>query len=370
MKQEGNICTVKCKICPEHKVHAKLYAVTLIVDVDEEKVISIECHDCVAAQGGCKHAMALLMWVHRRSEEPSCTETQCYWRKSKLSRVGTTIKFITAKDLVKGSHMLHSNSRVLERFLEEGKKRKLDNCELLRYQHNYKCDELQSVSMHQLVLRYKETCCDLFLSHVNLTVDIINNIEKQTRDQSKNNLWYELRYGRVTASKAYEVSRCQTSDGTLISAIMGGKIPETSAMKRGRFLENEVREVVAKKLGKKIKNSGLFISQEHPMLAGSPDGICEDSVVEIKCPVSSKTYLNYIKNGRPSKKCFAQVQMQMYLSGLKNCYFCVADPNFSASKNVEILCIVYDDEYMSGFLESVITFWKSQVYPLLCKSIK
>lgn len=138
---------------------------------------------------------------------------------------------------------------------------------------------------------------------------------------------------------------------------MGGKIPETSAMKRGRFLENEVREVVAKKLGKKIKNSGLFISQEHPMLAGSPDGICEDSVVEIKCLVSSK-------------KCFAQVQMQMYLSGLKNCYFCVADPNFSASKNVEILCIGYDDEYMSGFLESVITFWKSQVYPLLCKSIK
>lgn len=138
---------------------------------------------------------------------------------------------------------------------------------------------------------------------------------------------------------------------------MGGKIPETSAMKRGRFLENEVREVVAKKLGKKIKNSGLFISQEHPMLAGSPDGICEDSVVEIKCLVSSK-------------KCFAQVQMQMYLSGLENCYFCVADPNFSASKNVEILCIVYDDEYMSGFLESVITFWKSQVYPLLCKSIK
>lgn len=74
LKQEGNICTVKCKICPEHKVHAKLYAVTLIVDVDEEKIISIECHDCVAAQGGCKHAMALLMWVHRRSEEPSCTK--------------------------------------------------------------------------------------------------------------------------------------------------------------------------------------------------------------------------------------------------------------------------------------------------------
>ncbi|GBP79111.1 hypothetical protein EVAR_54471_1 [Eumeta japonica] len=154
LKREGNICTVKCKICPEHKVHAKLYAVTLIVDEEEEKVTSIQCHDCVAAQGGCKHAIALLMWVHRRSEEPSCTEVQCYWQKSKLSRVGTTLKFISAKDLSK--------------------------------------------------------------------VDLINKIEAETRDQFKNNLWYELRYGRVTASKVYEVSRCQTDDGTLISIIMGG----------------------------------------------------------------------------------------------------------------------------------------------------
>ncbi|GBP61533.1 hypothetical protein EVAR_44004_1 [Eumeta japonica] len=34
----------------------------------EEAVKSIECHDCVASQGGCKHAIAFLMWIHRRSE--------------------------------------------------------------------------------------------------------------------------------------------------------------------------------------------------------------------------------------------------------------------------------------------------------------
>ncbi|GBP43076.1 hypothetical protein EVAR_96338_1 [Eumeta japonica] len=117
LKREGNICTVKCKICPEHKVHAKLYAVTLIVDEDDEKVTSIQCHDCVAAQafsystaerrdvgvlgtaielatggrsivlvgtqlilGGCKHALALVMWTHRRSEDPTPTEVACYWK--------------------------------------------------------------------------------------------------------------------------------------------------------------------------------------------------------------------------------------------------------------------------------------------------
>nr|CAH7727708.1 unnamed protein product [Callosobruchus chinensis] len=107
------------------------------------------------------------MWVHRRSEEPSCTEVQCYWQKSRLSRVGTTLKFISAKDLSKGSPVLPSNYTVLGKFLKEGKKRNLSNCELLKYQHDY---------------------------NINLTVDLINKIEAETRDQFKNKLWYELRF--------------------------------------------------------------------------------------------------------------------------------------------------------------------------------
>ncbi|XP_047543251.1 uncharacterized protein LOC125075585 [Vanessa atalanta] len=366
LKREENVCTVKCKICPEHKVHAKLYAVTLIVDEDNEKVISVQCHDCVAGQGGCKHAIALLMWVHRRSEEPSCTEVQCYWLKSKLSRVGTTLKYISAKELAKGSPIVPSNQKVLERFLEESKKRKTSNCEILKYQHDYVFDDLLSASMHHLVLTYKEECSDVFLSKVNLSVEIINKIENQTRDQYKNNLWHELRYGRITASKAFEVSRCKTDDGTLIATIMGGKIIDTPAMKRGRYLEAQVKDIVSKKLGKKIKDSGLFISKMYPMLAGSPDGICDDCIIEIKCPISDKTYLNYVKNGKLSKKCFAQMQMQMFLSGIKNCYFCVANPNFCINKEVEILSIKFDESYISGNLE----FWKSHVYPLLYKSIE
>lgn len=66
---------------------------------------------------------------------------------------------------------------------------------------------------------------------VNLKRDLINKIENQTREQYKSKLQYELRYGKITASKAYEVSRCQTDDGTLIITIMSGKIPDIPAMK-------------------------------------------------------------------------------------------------------------------------------------------
>ncbi|CAG4969483.1 unnamed protein product [Colias eurytheme] len=68
-------------------------------------------------------------------------------------------------------------------------------------------------------------------------------------------------------------------------------------MQRGKDLEKEVRQMVSKKLGKKINNAGLIISRKRPMLAASPDGICPDGIVEVKCPKSRKTYANYIKNG-------------------------------------------------------------------------
>nr|XP_026497883.1 uncharacterized protein LOC113402002 [Vanessa tameamea] len=77
LKRSGNMCTVRGKICPEDKVHARLYAVTVVVDEEEEAVISVQCNDCVASKGGCKHAIAFLMWIHQ-SEQPSCATDGAY----------------------------------------------------------------------------------------------------------------------------------------------------------------------------------------------------------------------------------------------------------------------------------------------------
>lgn len=51
LKRESSKCTVKARICPEHRVRSKSYSVTLIVDEEEEKVFSVECHDCAASLG-------------------------------------------------------------------------------------------------------------------------------------------------------------------------------------------------------------------------------------------------------------------------------------------------------------------------------
>lgn len=149
---------------------------------------------------------------------------------------------------------------------------------------------------------------------------MIKDIEEQIREQHQNSLWYELRYGRITASRAYEESRSKTNDGTLLSLIMGAKIPDTPAMKRGTMLEDEVRKTVSAKLGKTIRKCGLLISKNYPMISGSPDGICEDSIIEIKCPMTSKTYQNYVKNGKPARKYFAQVPATNVLVWIKQLF--------------------------------------------------
>ncbi|GBP74277.1 hypothetical protein EVAR_58555_1 [Eumeta japonica] len=164
--------------------------------------------------------------------------------------------------------------------------------------------------MHTLVLKYKERSCDRFLEKIALSDADVYNIEKVTRAQHDSTLWHELRYGRITASRAFEFSRCKTNDGTLIALIMGGKLPDTLAMKRGRILEDQVRKTVSIKLGKKINKCGLIVSKIHPMIAGSPDGICEDSIIEIKCPTSAKTLKKYVCDGKLTQKFYVQVQLK------------------------------------------------------------
>ncbi|XP_044740060.1 uncharacterized protein LOC123301387 [Chrysoperla carnea] len=177
LKRDAILCTVKRKICPEHKVHAKLYECALVVDEDDDIIVSVLCQNCAASQGGCKHAIAFLMWVHRRSEEPSCTSMECYWKKSKRKTY------------------------------------------------------------------------------------LIKLFEEETREQSNSSLWFELRYGRITASRAFEVSLCKTYDGTLISLILGGKISDTSYMKRGRDLEDEGQKTMERQLKKKKYEMRFSIKQ-------------------------------------------------------------------------------------------------------------
>lgn len=371
------MCIIKCKVCPEHRVRSKSYAATMLVDEKEGKVISVQCHDCAASTGGCKHAVAFLMWVHRRSEEPSSTEVQCYWRKSSLAQVGTNLRYVTAKDLSTGKRICITQTapqnNILSKFLQTAVNRDITNCELLKY-NNCSLNEYEKLSLHYLIVEHSgDGDCDSFLCIIKqyFTDKNIKLIEEKTQAQYKNRLWHELRYGRITASRAYEVSKCRTMDGSLVAMIMGAKTPDTKAMKRGRELESKVKTSVEKTLGKKVKECGLFISSQYPFIAGSPDGIYDNKIsIEIKCPTSENTYKNYLKNNQVTEKYMVQMQIQMFVTNLKHCYFCVADCDFENTNHVEMLLISYNENLVNQYISSLSEFWQKNVYPILYESTK
>lgn len=85
---------------------------------------------------------------------------------------------------------------------------------------------LESSSLHHLMHSFKETTVDKTPANFfefckkHLTGKVTRNVFNRTSQQSLSSLWYEVRYGRITASIFYEVSRCKT-EGQLVEQIMG-----------------------------------------------------------------------------------------------------------------------------------------------------
>ncbi|CAG9772237.1 unnamed protein product [Ceutorhynchus assimilis] len=107
--------------------------------------------------------------------------------------------------------------------------------------------EKTTMSMFQLILSYKENepspSPEDFIEYIRsiMTEDLCREAERSTVSQSKSTEWYELRFGRITASIIYEASRCKTKEGSLVEAILGGaKHIETDAIERGLLLESQL----------------------------------------------------------------------------------------------------------------------------------
>ncbi|XP_018398198.1 PREDICTED: uncharacterized protein LOC108776164 [Cyphomyrmex costatus] len=267
------------------------------------------------------------MWVHRRTESPSPTEVECYWKKSALSTIGTTKKVITTKELcdtrsaAESSCCLPDNFFFLQTVLETAKEKKLLSA-LTR--HNYTLpDNLTSLSIHQLLIAFLDlgasSAVDDFLAFASTQMEnTYEQAQLRTKDQKDNSLWYELRYGRITASKMYKAAHCCTESGSLVRQCIGAtKVFDTLPMQRGRVLEEEVLSVLEKKVNAKFRKCGLLLSPKFPILGASPDAISNEFVVEVKCPSSPKTEKDFLPGGKVNSKCMAQINLQMFLAHKK-----------------------------------------------------
>ncbi|KAJ8975149.1 hypothetical protein NQ317_012426 [Molorchus minor] len=181
--------------------------------------------------GGCRHGVAFLLWLHRRSE--SVTSAECYWKKSALSKVGTAkmdLQSLLCKDL---PLLPPKDYSYVQKVIAEAPQARGGIFETTKR-----------------TVQHQHTSVEAFINFLKTTMtdEACKTGERDTREQSKSSLWYEFRFGRITASKIYEAARCKTV-GTLVENIM----------------ESGVLHEVEKIKGITITRVGLFLDKNYPL---------------------------------------------------------------------------------------------------------
>lgn len=101
LKRVDNLCFISARITPEHRTTSPPYEVELLINEEDQTITSATCK-CTASNGGCKHMIAIVTWLHQRSGDKTRTDEECYWKKAKLSKVADPNSFVTAEDFCSG----------------------------------------------------------------------------------------------------------------------------------------------------------------------------------------------------------------------------------------------------------------------------
>ena len=149
---------------------------------------------------------------------------------------------------------------------------------------------------------YERKRTDLYLQK--LSKEEIVFIESATRGQAKSLIWHDLQVGRITASVAHDVlhtSLDKPSVSLILKICCKGQPLNVPAVKWGQDNESKAlqykNQLQTMHSNVHISKTGLMISQEHPFLGASADGIgsCDchgNFLIEIKCPYTLREKKN------------------------------------------------------------------------------
>jgi len=367
----------------------------------------------------CTHVAALLFYLealHRMEEVQTCTQQQCGWIMPSGS---TAAQYLEVKDIDFTS--ARGKKRKLDEMIVDGednsnapvsKGGKLPtDTEMEQFFNNLslcgtKPAVLSLVSPHSDVyvpkislptfpqpltsLRNPDHCKlsypDLLETCENVSIEVTDDmaqaVEKETRKQSKTALWFKYRAGRVTASRMKAVCHTDITNPAQ-SLVKGICYPEafnfTSKQTNwGCKHEKQARDryekvVKSNHTNLHVKECGLFINPKWPFVGASPDGIitcdcCPKGVLEIKCPfchrdesiaaaiTSDKNFCLTEVDGKISldhyHAYYYQVQTQMFICDVEYCDFCV--------------CTFSGDEESTIHIERIYKnnrFWEDECIP-------
>jgi len=156
---------------------------------------------------------------------------------------------------------------------------------------------------------------------------IVHNIEQ------KSEAWFEARCGRVTGTRFSSLVSGETTKGyrdlltNIACEIITGKAEETYSngiMEHGIETEPIARAVYESMFDCEVKTTGFITPEEdhkyHDWIGISPDGLLNEGILEIKCPLM-RTHFEYIEANKLPSEYRYQVQGQLFVTGLSYCHF-------------------------------------------------
>ncbi|TDH15500.1 hypothetical protein EPR50_G00032170 [Perca flavescens] len=240
---------------------------------------------------------------------------------------------------------------------------------------------------------------------------VVEQVEVLTRGQSSNQDWFTWRKNRITASVAHRIAHCRFVNGkskapppSYLAAVTGeGRHVQTRAMSWGVNMEAKAvrryQEMKSVALGRSVtvQSCGLFLDDQRPWLAGSPDGIVTDSqtgqwllCLEVKCPYKHRQRtveeacrqdpafcleithhtpppaVSHLKASPPvyrlktSHSYYTQIQVQLAVTGLRG-----ADLAVFTLKELAIVPVTFDPVLWDATLSKLETFYREAVLPHL-----
>lgn len=213
--------------------------------------------------------------------------------------------------------------------------------------------------------------------------EYITKVENRTVGQSENEMWFEHRKGRITASISHSVLKCNMNvlkpNNYIVRSVMGTAIPFSSAATEyGQNMEKvaltQYLEIMKDGHDKFLyEDSGLFVSKSSPYLAASPDGkikciCCGPGLVEVKCTfthrhktpveIASDNNYNISLEGdkiklKTNTSWYTQIQTQLGVCQMKYCDFV-----FFTLKDISIERIYFDEELFKMVKEKSEVFFR------------
>uniref|UniRef100_A0A182YR70 YqaJ domain-containing protein n=1 Tax=Anopheles stephensi TaxID=30069 RepID=A0A182YR70_ANOST len=228
--------------------------------------------------------------------------------------------------------------------------------------------EARKLSMLHFIREFEGDDVDQFVKFctAGMKAEVCESVALLTLGQADTDLWHELRIGRITASRIQEAARCTMLNGSLRNRIMGVSSGFSMAMKRGTDLEGHVLAELRKEYPE-LRDAGLILDPACPWMGASPDGICDEFVLEIKCPYTPKTHECYVDVKKLSSKYFGQIQLQMHVTHRKKALLAVAALNFETTKQITKVWIEYDAQYVKNVMADAFEYWRKAIFTALLR---